>query len=121
MTGKEKRLKQLEARLNDKTPAKVTETITQLRSEEPCQGAIKLLTELYNASGNQAVKNKISDFMNDMKESGLRTEVIGEIRKEYKMDTIKMLVSSCWQSGLDYSPFASDFAMVFNSADMKLQ
>ena len=28
-----------------------------------------------------------------------------------------MLVSSCWQSGLDYSGWASDFAMIFTWSD----
>lgn len=117
MTGQEKRLKQLEARLKGGNAGAVIDTITSLRSEEPCEGAISLLTELYNTSLNTIIKNRIQEFMNDMKESSLRGEVVAEIRKDYKKDTIKMLVSSCWQSGLDYSPYASDFAMIFNTYD----
>ena len=32
-------------------------------------------------------------------------------------DTISMLVSSCWQSGLNYSEYSSDFAEVFVKGD----
>jgi hypothetical protein len=56
--------------------------------------------------------------MNDMKDRSLRGEIIAELRKEFKPDTIRMLVSSCWQSGLDYSEWAPDFAMIFGTCDL---
>ena len=42
---------------------------------------------------------------------------MNEIRKPWKDDTISMLVSSCWQSGLDYSEYSMDFAKVFLKGD----
>ncbi len=44
-------------------------------------------------------------------------EVINEIRKPWKSDTISMLVSSCWQSGLNYSDYSLDLAKVFLRGD----
>ena len=117
MTGQDKRLKVLESKLRDKDAGKVLETIETLRSEVPCNGAVKILADLYNSSGNPVVRKKIQDFLNDLKETALRQEVIDEIRRDHKKETIRMLVSSCWQSGLDYSDYASDFAMVFNAGD----
>ena len=35
----------------------------------------------------------------------------------WKPDTISMLVSSCWQSGLDYSAYSLDLAKVFLKGD----
>ena len=63
------------------------------------------------------IKDLVRSFMNDIKEPGARTEIITEVMKSYKPETISMLVSSCWQSGLDYSEFAGDFANIFLTGD----
>jgi hypothetical protein len=117
MSVQEKRLKQLEARLKGGNAGVVMDTITSLRSKKPCTGAMKLLSELFNTSENSMVKKHIQNFMNDMKKPSLREELIDEIKKDYKPETVKMLVASCWQSGLDYSSWASDFAMIFSTCD----
>jgi len=39
------------------------------------------------------------------------------VSKSFKPETICMLVSSCWQSGLDYSEFALDFVNLFLNTD----
>jgi hypothetical protein len=48
--------------------------------------------------------------MNDIKDKELCDEIIAEIKKPRKSSTVSMLVSSCWQSGLDYSAYSRDFA-----------
>jgi hypothetical protein len=55
--------------------------------------------------------------MNDLKDQSVCQEVIEEIRKQWKSDTISMLVSSCWQSGLNYSNFSIDLTKVFLEGD----
>ena len=55
--------------------------------------------------------------MNDLKDQTACEEVIKEIRKQWKADTISMLVSSCWQSGLNYSDYSLDLAKVFLKGD----
>jgi hypothetical protein len=55
--------------------------------------------------------------MNDLKDQSACKEVIEEIRKDWKSDTISMLVSSCWQSGLNYSEYSIDLARVFLKGD----
>ncbi|HVN58054.1 MAG TPA: hypothetical protein VMT63_07140 [Bacteroidales bacterium] len=117
MTSQEKRLRLIESKLKGTNASAVTETITSLRNEEPCRGVIRLLAELFNSTANSLVRKKIQDFMNDMKEQSLRSEVVEEIRKDHNKETIRMLVSSCWQSGLDYSEYVSDFTMIFNKSD----
>jgi hypothetical protein len=63
------------------------------------------------------VNRAIESFLNDLKDKSLRLEMVGEIKKEHKPDTVAMLVSSCWQSGLDYSAFSMDFAEMFLIGD----
>jgi hypothetical protein len=117
MIVSEKRLRELEVKLNDKNLNTVSSAIISLRDEEPFSGVIHLLTELFDKTDNNGLKVLIQNFMNDIKESGARSEIISEIRKSHGSETICMLVSSCWQSGLDYSSFAREFMMVFLNGD----
>jgi hypothetical protein len=117
MIKSEKKLKELIGKLNDKNINTVSSSITALRDEEPFSGAIRLLTEVFDKTEMISLKQIIRNFMNDMKESEARPEIITEIRKPYKPETISMLVSSCWQSGLDYAPYASDLLTLFLQGD----
>ena len=48
----------------------------------------------------------------------VREEVMGQIMASRKPSTIQMLVSSCWQSGLDYSPYAAGLAEIFVNSNL---
>ena len=120
MNESEKRLKQLEVKLKGENVNLIMSTISSLREKEALKGVIRLLTGLYEVNADPSLRKHIEEFMNDLKESTLRDEVISEIRiKEHKAETIKMLISSCWQSGLDYSAYASDFALIFSICDLE--
>jgi hypothetical protein len=110
-----KRLKELELALTRDNPLMIAQAIEFLRSEQPFEGAIGLLISYYNRSGDSSIKKQIADFMNDIKDQSACREVMDEIRKEILPETLRMLISSCWQSGLDYSDFSSDFAAIFFS------
>jgi hypothetical protein len=115
-----KKLKDLSVRLNDKNDSIVISAIKSLRNENPFYGAIQLLAETFNRCDNPVIKDLIRNFMNDVKESGVRGEVIAEIRKSYSPGTIGMLVSSCWQSGLDYTEYAHDLTAIFIKSDYEV-
>jgi hypothetical protein len=108
-----KRLKELDLALTRDNPLMVAQAIEFLRSGQPIEGAIGLLISYYNRSGDSSIKKQIADFMNDIKDQSACREVMDEIRKEILPETLRMLISSCWQSGLDYSDFSSDFAAIF--------
>jgi histidyl-tRNA synthetase len=112
-----KKLKEFSGKLNNKNPKIVSEVINHLRDNTPFKGAIGLLAELFERTDIVEIKDDISNFFNDMKESGARKEVISEIQKTHTNETIGMLVASCWQSGLDYSEFAQDIAIAFVKGD----
>lgn len=113
MNENSKRVKELAVRLNNKSSTVVIDTITGLRNLESFAGAVQLLIELYDRSDNTGIKDAIRSFMNDLKGESVRMEVVEEIKKAYRNDTIEMIASSCWQSGLDYSEHALVFANVF--------
>jgi hypothetical protein len=112
-----KKLKELEIKLNSKNKKEVSDAIISLRNEDPFKGAINLLVLLFDSSDDPSVRDQIRNFLNDLKEPAVRFEVVTEVRKHYKPDTLSMVVSSCWQSGLDYSGYANDFAEAFIRGD----
>jgi hypothetical protein len=112
-----KKIKELEEALNKDNHIVITEAIELLRQEKPFEGAIGLLTAFYDKTDDYLIRKTIAGFMNDLKDQSVCEEVINEIRKQWKSDTISMLVSSCWQSGLNYSDYSLDLAKVFLVGD----
>jgi len=117
MIKSEKRIKELDEILNKDNNKVITEAIDLLRLEKPFEGAIGLLTAFFDKTDDFSIRKSISGFMNDLKDQSVCQEVINEIRKQWKPDTISMLVSSCWQSGLNYSEYSLDLAKVFLKGD----
>jgi predicted DNA-binding protein len=117
MIKSDKKLKELTQLLNKDNNLLITEAIGFLREELPFEGAIGLLTSYYDKSDNLRVRESIEEFMNDLKDQSATKEIINEIRKQWKANTISMLVSSCWQSGLNYSDYSADLVEVFLYGD----
>jgi hypothetical protein len=117
MIKSDKKIKLLNEILNKDNNIVITEAIELLRQEKPFAGAIGLITAYYDKTDDFSIRKTIKGFMNDLKDQSVCQEVIVEIRKQWKSDTISMLVSSCWQSGLNYSDFSLDLAKVFLEGD----
>ena len=112
-----KKINELQGKLNAENKKVVTNAIISLRNEDPFKGVIGLLAGLFDRTNDLIIKDLIRSFLNDIKEPGVRMEVVAEINKSYKPETISMLVSSCWQSGLDYSEFVIEFTNLFITED----
>jgi predicted DNA-binding protein len=117
MIRSEQKLARLTALLDKANNILAIQAINLLREEQPFEGAVGLLTSYYDRTDDFSVRKAIEKFMNDLKDQSVSPEIINEIRKQWKADTISMLVSSCWQSGLDYSEFSRDLAEVFLRGD----
>lgn len=113
MIKSEKKLNDLSRLLSKENNVLISEAIELLREEQPFEGAIGLLTDYYNRSGDSSVRKSIERFMNDMKDPSVCEEVMQEINKPWKAETTTMLVASCWQSGLDYSDYSHNLAIIF--------
>ena len=113
----EKKLKELDLILNRDNKLKVTEAIRALRNEIPFKGAIGLLVSYYDRCSDNSIMKLIRDFLNDLKDRSAMEEVVSGLRKMIKQETRRMVISSCWQSGLDYSGYASEFTRYFIECD----
>ncbi|HKK42572.1 MAG TPA: hypothetical protein VJ963_09205 [Bacteroidales bacterium] len=117
MTRSDKKLKELSVTLDKGNSDMKREAINALREEQPFEGVINVLAEHYNKSDDNDVRRTIENFMNDLKDPSVRPEVIDTIRKRWNDKTLSMLISSCWQSGLDYSEYSLDMAKAFMQSD----
>ena len=117
MIHSEKKLNDLSSVINKGNNKTIINAIESLRDELPFEGAIALLTSLYDRTEDLSVRKSIEGFMNDLKDQTASVEIINEIRKELRTETKSMLVASCWQSGLDYSAYSADFARTFLKSD----
>lgn len=117
MIKSEKKLAELSKLLNEDNKLFISRAITSLRDEEPFEGAIELLASLYEHTDDDSIKKMVELFMNDLKDPSLRPEVMKAIRNYSGGKTATMLVSSCWQSGQDYSDYSEDFVKIFLSTD----
>lgn len=117
MIKSDAKLKNLTSVCYDKDKKHITEAIEILRDEQPFEGAIGLLVSLYDRTADDDIKKAVESFLNDLKDQSAAPEVISEIRRGWKPQTTRMLVSSCWQSGLNYSSYSSDLAEVFMNGD----
>jgi len=117
MLKSEKKLAELNKILINGKYNEIHDRISMLRTEEPFEGAIKLLAGFYGETSDDALKLIISDFFNDMKERSGRAEVIESLTSSGDPASKAMLASSCWQSGLDYSEFAVSLADAFMAGD----
>ena len=117
MLQSEKKLKELSAILYKDNNILISEAIELLREEQPFKGAIGLLVSCYDKTNDNQIRKNIERFMNDLKDQSACEEVIHEVRKQWKASTTSMLVSSCWQSGLDYSEYSGDLIKAFIDSD----
>jgi hypothetical protein len=120
MIKSDKRLKELETVLNKNNDEASVRAIVLLREEESFEGAVALLADLYDRTSNQLIIKTIESFFNDLKDSSVRPEVMNEIRKNRRDETTRMLLASCWQSGLDYSGWVVDLTDIFLRSDFLL-
>lgn len=109
MDNKDTKLKQLREKLISVSDSKLINEIRRLRDSEAIPGALLFLRDLYEETSNNEVKEVIAAFFNDLKDQNLRDEVIGAIDSAKSEVTRQVIISSCWQSGLDYSSHLQRF------------
>ena len=76
---------------------------------------IPQLIKLLNQNNDTNVKNDLIHFFNDLKFQEAAGEIIKALKDDNLKNTHQTLLSSCWQSGLDYSSYTNVFIDKFIS------
>jgi hypothetical protein len=96
---------------------KIIAAIEKLRhSGKP--SAIPVIIEVLASSKKMEVRNTISAFLNDLKDRNSVPEVMKAILNPGYLHIKQILISSCWQSGLDYSRYAHEFVNILASDEL---
>lgn len=120
MIKSEKKLNILSDSLRKGDDKEMKAIIENLRQEEPYEGVIELLASLYDTTESMDVAKTIENFFNDIKDTSARHEIVAGMKKDFSKKTKKMIVASCWQSGLDYSDYANEFAELFIASEFDM-
>jgi len=73
------------------------------------------LITLLNENDDKKVKNALASFFNDIKSKKIATQIIDAIKNDKFKKIHHVLLSSCWQSNLDYSNYFNVFIDKFIS------
>lgn len=106
--GTKKTNPQIINKLQSTDPIVVMETIKQLRSSGNAV-YLPILIDLLHSSGNPEIKSKIFNLLADLKNNDAIPHLINAIQDKKYAEERKVLVSVCWENGLDYSAYLTMF------------
>ena len=112
-----KKVVELLKKLNSPEPKDIINAIKSLKVSGD-KTVIEPLVKLYTTTQNNAIKNEISDLLNSLKSTQAPQEVIKCLNNK-KYDTAKtMLLSSIWNSNLDYTLYLDDIVKAATQGTM---
>lgn len=111
---------------------KVGEIILQLSSPEPKdvikaikalkmsgnESAIEPLIDLYATTKNNAIQNEIVDLLNSIKSTKVPVVLIDCLENEKYSVARQMMLSSIWNSNLDYTPYLLEIVEATQKGEM---
>jgi hypothetical protein len=107
----DKWLKQVKTNLTSANQAQVLTIIEELRNSGKTE-VLPILIDLLHTSVNNDVKANIIHLLNDLKvQSAASYLVNAAIDPQYQTEQ-QILVSACWQSGLDFSAFTTELVHI---------
>jgi HEAT repeat protein len=86
----------------------ILSTIKEIRKE----GSIAIIPELLlllNTTDNEEIKKSITNLLYDLKDKKAVPHIIKAINNKKYSNILHTLISSCWESGLDYSKYLNIF------------
>lgn len=100
--------------LKSGSPVKVISALGWLRME----GDVAYLPYIYDVlleTVDDEIRQSLAGFLNDLKDQDAVGSIVGAICKQKYKAVLPILVSACWQNGLDFSDHPETFAGAFIS------
>jgi hypothetical protein len=86
----------------------IIETIEEIKFSGNSK-LLPFLIELHHVSKNEEVKKQVYSILSELKHSDSIPILIEAIGNEKYLSDQEMLIRSCWENGLDFTPFISVF------------
>lgn len=81
---------------------------------------IPVLIELLHSTPNPEIKSKITSLFANLKDSDAIPLIVEAIENQKYAPELKVLVSSCWENGMDYSNYLSLFVELLTGSDFRV-
>lgn len=94
----------------------VLETLTEI-SHSGRIHFIPILAELLHSSKNQEIKDSIIKIFSELKQTSAVPVLVETIKNPKFINERELLIRTCWENGLDYSPYISDFIEILITGD----
>jgi len=94
--------------LSSKNDIEVLDAIEKLRINGN-ENAIPFLIELLKNNKSEEVKNDVANLLFELKNEKALPILIKEFNKPENLEYQRLLVSACWESGLDCTPYLFHF------------
>jgi hypothetical protein len=78
---------------------------------------IPILTELLHSSSNREIRDSIIRIFSELKQTSAAPVLVEMIKNPKFINERELLVRTCWENGLDYSPYISDFVEILINGD----
>jgi hypothetical protein len=114
-----KRINLLIEKLYSKNTSEAIFALNQIRNSGNPNILPQLLEFLYCGANNE-VRKGIIEILNDLKIQAATSEIINAIKNSKSQDIQKILLTSIWQSGLDYSAHLEIFVDLFISGNFEI-
>jgi hypothetical protein len=89
-------------------PQLVIETLEEIKFSGNSK-LLPFLIELLHVSNNEEIKAQVYNILAELKHSDSIPVIIEAILNEKYKNKQEMLIKSCWENGLDFTPFISVF------------
>jgi len=87
-------------------------------------GSVNLLPvvfDVYQAFPDEELREKIVMFLRDLKDKRVPEIFMRELKSRKWESGLPMMLSTCWQSALDFSPYLEDFLPYADADDLSVQ
>lgn len=113
---KDKKVKELLSQLASKDEKAQVKAVKSLKIHGN-ESVIEPLVQVLTKSSSEALNSEITDLLNSIKSTKVPAEVIRCLNNDAYQSQSQLLLSSIWNSGLDYRPYMGDIARATINGD----
>jgi hypothetical protein len=95
----------------------VIPVLNHLRQSRYASGYIHELIHLLLETKNDEIRRELLLYLNDLKDPEVIPHLIDALCNDHFRPVWNIIISACWQSGMDYSKYLDTFILIFLKED----